>query len=107
MVWQSNIDFMADNLLGLSGGVPHAYQYGFPDIHPNMTNIGYQVVQSGSGAIEGKFTPKIGDVVVIDRVGSHTSGHIAIYTSEGWVSDFKQKNANVYSTIDGWKLMRR
>ena len=93
--------------LGLSGGVPHAYQYGFPDIHPKMTNIGYQVVQSGSGAIEGKITPQIGDVVVIDKVGSHTSGHIAIYTSEGWVSDFKQKNANVYSTIDGWKLMRR
>ena len=93
--------------LGLSGGVPHAYQYGFPDIHPNMTNIGYQVVQSGSGAIEGKFTPQIGDVVVIDRVGNHTSGHIAIYTSGGWVSDFKQSSANVYSKIDGWKLMRR
>lgn len=93
--------------LGLSGGVPHAYQYGFPDIHPNMTKIGYQVVQSGSGAIEGKFTPQIGDVVVIDRVGNHTSGHIAIYTSGGWVSDFKQSSANVYSKIDGWKLMRR
>lgn len=93
--------------LGLSGGVPHAYQYGFPDIHPNMTKIGYQVTQSGSGAIEGKFTPQIGDVVVIDRVGSHTSGHIQIYTSGGWVSDFRQSSANIYSNIGGWKLMRR
>ena len=49
-----------------------------------------KVVQSGSGAIEGKITPQIGDVVVIDRVGSHTSGHIAIYTSEVGIVTGKQ-----------------
>lgn len=40
---------------------------------------------------------KAGDVVVFMPTGNRKYGHIAIYTGEGWVSDFKQKSFFVHS----------
>lgn len=50
--------------------------------------LGYSVVES-------PYKP--GDVVVFMPTGNRKYGHIAIYTGEGWVSDFKQKSFYVHS----------
>ncbi len=38
-----------------------------------------------------------GDIVVFSRTGERKYGHIAIYTGNGWVSDFKQKSFYVHN----------
>ena len=38
------------------------------------------------------YTPKKGDIVVINRFGTHKHGHIQMYNGNQWVSDFKQRN---------------
>ena len=43
------------------------------------------------------YTPKKGDIYIIERFGTHTHGHIAGYDGSQWISDFKQKNANIYN----------
>lgn len=49
----------------------------------------------GYSAVEMPYKP--GDVVVFMPTGNRKYGHIAIYTGEGWVSDFKQKSFYVHS----------
>lgn len=42
-----------------------------------------------------------GNVIIIDAVGKHEHGHIAIYCSDGrWRSDFVQKSYNPFIGID-------
>ena len=42
------------------------------------------------------YSPKTGDIVVIERSKKHIWGHIAIFNGKIWVSDFKQRSLNVY-----------
>lgn len=52
------------------------------------------------------YTPKIGDVVVIENSKNHIWGHIAIYNGKIWVSDFKQKAMNVYKKQYPYQIFR-
>ena len=38
------------------------------------------------------YIPEKGDIVVFPKVNNHPYGHIAMWTGEQWISDFKQKN---------------
>ena len=38
------------------------------------------------------YTPKAGDIIVLEAIKGHPHGHIAMYTGAQWVSDFKQKD---------------
>ena len=40
--------------------------------------------------------PKEGDIYIIHRTQKHQYGHIAGYSGNSWVSDFKQKSYDVY-----------
>nr|WP_319823191.1 hypothetical protein [Acinetobacter sp. ANC 4169] len=40
--------------------------------------------------------PKEGDIYIIHRTQKHVYGHIAAYTGNQWVSDFRQKSHAVY-----------
>ena len=37
-----------------------------------------------------------GDIYIIDRTAKNRYGHIAAYSGNGWVSDFKQSGYAVY-----------
>ena len=37
-----------------------------------------------------------GDIVIIDNFGEHKYGHIAMWTGNQWISDFKQNNCDIY-----------
>lgn len=65
--------------------VKPSYAYLYKDFLPIL---GYSVVEK-------PYKP--GDVVVFMPTGNRKYGHIAIYTGEGWVSDFKQKSFYVHS----------
>lgn len=49
-------------------------------------------IEAGVGDHTPLYQPKIGDVAVIQPTSDpgHPEGHTAIYTREGWVSDYKQ-----------------
>lgn len=38
------------------------------------------------------YIPKKGDIVIFPKVDNHPYGHIAMWTGEQWISDFKQKD---------------
>ena len=38
------------------------------------------------------YIPEKGDIVIFPKVDNHHYGHIAMWTGEQWISDFKQKN---------------
>ena len=38
------------------------------------------------------YIPEKGDIVVFPKIASHPYGHIAMWTGNQWVSDFKQKD---------------
>ncbi|GAA5004426.1 hypothetical protein GCM10023206_08720 [Acinetobacter puyangensis] len=40
--------------------------------------------------------PKEGDIYIIHRTQKHKYGHIAGYSGQNWVSDFKQRSHDVY-----------
>ena len=44
--------------------------------------------------------PIIGDICVTNKTPEHSSGHIAIFDGQHWVSDFIQKFDNVYSGVN-------
>ncbi|MEB3753200.1 CHAP domain-containing protein [Acinetobacter sp. MD2(2019)] len=57
--------------------------------------------KNGYHKISPKFDdPQQGDIYIIQRTGDHIYGHIAGYTGDGWVSDFRQKNYAVYKEKD-------
>ena len=52
------------------------------------------------------YSPKTGDIVVIERSKKHIWGHIAIFNGKIWVSDFKQRSMNVYKKTYLYKIYR-
>ena len=48
-----------------------------------------------------KGKPKTGDIYVQDNNKTHKHGHIAMYCGNQWVSDFFQKNDQVFKTDPG------
>ena len=72
---------------GLNVGRGHA-----KDMPNNLINAGFAQLPLNT-------TPLKGDIVVLNPTGKHSYGHIAIWNGNQWVSDFKQKNINVWSDI--------
>lgn len=62
----------------------------------NGVDVASNLLKSGQGfhqvAYSKDYVPKIGDVMSMksNSKSGHNWGHVAIYTKEGWVSDFKQ-----------------
>ena len=62
----------------------------------NGVDVASNLLKSGQGfhqvAYSKDYVPKIGDVMSMksNSKSGHDWGHVAIYTKEGWVSDFKQ-----------------
>lgn len=67
---------------------------------------GYQEVASGMGNQMNGFHPQKGDVVVFENGKQNIWGHIAIYTGNCWISDFKQKKMNPYRKPVPYKIFR-
>lgn len=55
-----------------------------------LTSIGYRKINLSFDQ------PKKGDIYIIDRTAKNRYGHIAAYSGNGWVSDFKQSGYAVY-----------
>jgi|GEM_PF-1768458 len=69
-------------------------------------NVGFKEIAGDAGVyppIKGnssdKYTPKKGDVVVIQSIPNHDEGHIAMYDGKKWFSDFPQDN-DIWSNRD-------
>nr|DAY19938.1 MAG TPA: tail tape measure [Caudoviricetes sp.] len=62
----------------------------------NGVDVASNLIKSGQGfhqvAYSKDYVPQIGDVMSMksNSRSGHNWGHVAIYTKEGWVSDFKQ-----------------
>jgi hypothetical protein len=67
-----------------------SYQY-----HKNgiLRKMGFREIPKGK--------PKTGDIYVQDNNKTHKHGHIAMYCGNQWVSDFFQKNDQVFKTDPG------
>lgn len=77
------------------------------DYSTYLPKLGFDLVSDGYGnKLPSNYTPKKGDIVVIDRVGKHKHGHIAMYNGHQWISDFKQKGFQVYDTIKDYTIWR-
>ena len=61
------------------------------DWGPTLKNIGYQQIKPAFDQ------PRVGDIYIIKKTQKHVYGHIAAYTGQQWVSDFRQKSHAVYS----------
>lgn len=70
------------------------------DNGPLLEMLGFRVIGAAQNAISlpPGYTPRVGDVAVVDTgfQGGRHAGHISIYTTRGWVSDFKQNRAIPY-----------
>ena len=64
-----------------------------------MTNMG--MVQ-----IDHTVPRQVGDVIVVNKSGSHPYGHIQIFDGRNWISDFIQNKWNVYTPMNPWSLWR-
>jgi len=42
------------------------------------------------------YSPLQGDIYIIEKSNVHEYGHIAGYTGNQWISDFKQKSMVIY-----------
>ena len=74
--------------------------------HDALPFYGYHEVASGMGNQMNGFRPQKGEVVVIEN-GKHSIwGHIAIYTGNCWISDFKQKTMSPYRKPVPYKIFR-
>ena len=38
------------------------------------------------------YTPRKGDIIVLEAVENHPHGHIAMYSGSNWVSDYVQRD---------------
>ncbi|CAF1394396.1 unnamed protein product [Didymodactylos carnosus] len=54
------------------------------DYGPSLTSAGFEVVTDGVN--------QSGDIRIIQPVSGHPSGHMEVYTSTGWKSDFVQRD---------------
>lgn len=89
-----------------SGGCPMIIlpAWAYRDVLPLY---GYENVASGKGNVMNGFRPQKGDVVVIEN-GKHSIwGHIAIYTGNCWISDFKQKSMCPYRRPVPYVIFRK
>lgn len=64
-----------------------------------MTNMG--MVQ-----IDHNAPRQVGDVIVVNKSGSHPYGHIQIFDGRNWISDFIQNKWNVYTPMNPWSIWR-
>ena len=62
--------------------------------------------QMGFGSIPTNTTYQVGDIVIINKTGPHPHGHICIFHTNGWVSDFRQRGWNVYGAGQTHSLWR-
>lgn len=72
----------------------HAYQYHTDGV---LSNLGFRRIP-----YTGNNQP--GDIMVFGKTPRHKSGHIQIYSPNGWVSDFKQKGVSPYRNLSGYSL---
>ena len=70
---------------------PSAYLY-----HTNkiLLNLGFKLIPRPN-------PPKKGDVYVQNKTKSHIHGHIAMFSGQQWISDFRQNSDQVYSSDPG------
>ena len=70
---------------------PSAYLY-----HTNGTllNLGFKQISK-------PINPQKGDIYVQNKTKSHIHGHIAMYSGQQWISDFRQNSDQVYSSDAG------
>ena len=61
-------------------------------MHRPLMNVGFKQLPLNT-------QPQVGDICVLNAVGRHIDGHIAIWNGTQWVSDFKQKGLNVWRDI--------
>ena len=59
------------------------------DCAPTYLDLGFKEVFSYPEQEIENYKPIIGDVCIIDY---EPHGHICVYTSKGWISDFKQRD---------------
>ena len=86
----------------------------------NGVDVASNLLKSGQGfhqvAYSKDYVPQIGDVMSMksNSKSGHNWGHVAIYTEEGWVSDFKQgekygntgaANAQYWKEIQSGKIV--
>ena len=66
--------------------------------HPvAASDWGNTLLSLGYREIKPSFdNPKEGDIYIIHRTQQHKYGHIAGYSGQNWVSDFKQRSYDVY-----------
>lgn len=72
----------------------HAYQYHTDGV---LSNLGFRRIP-----YTGNNQP--GDIMVFGKTPRHRSGHIQIYSPNGWVSDFRQKGISPYKDLSGYSL---
>lgn len=73
-------------------GVPVKHTKQAKDMHRPLMNVGFKQLPLNT-------QPQVGDICVLNAVGRHIDGHIAIWNGTQWVSDFKQKGLNVWRDI--------
>lgn len=67
-------------------------------VHGHGKDVAGNLLKSNQGftevAYDENYVPQIGDVMSMpsNSQSDHNYGHVAIYTEQGWVSDFKQGN---------------
>lgn len=63
-----------------------------------LPKIGFKFIGKISRNQQASFRPEPGDIAVYQNAGNpNVPGHICMWTSAGWESDFKQNNMIVYS----------
>lgn len=77
------------NVPGLGAGKNSAENYG-----PSLVAHGFK-----EHAAKDITTFKKGDVVVVQGTDKHKDGHMAMYDGKQWISDFKQKDINVWKDV--------
>ena len=65
----------------------------------NANNMPPLLQKAGFATLPLNTTPIKGDIVVLNPVGKHQYGHIAMWNGQQWVSDFKQTGLNVWKDI--------
>lgn len=78
--------------------LPSAYMQASPN---GLPSVGFERLKVDD---PNNYPKQVGDVYVIDKfVGNkgknHPHGHIAMWNGKQWVSDFKQRNMNIYSDL--------
>lgn len=54
----------------------------------------------GFSEIPSSYPPQPGDIYVTSAIKGHKYGHIAMFDGKNWISDFRQRNMNIYRDVD-------